>query len=121
MEAGSEIEMHNWFSFQTKTPSSYTGPWQAAEGIYYKYIESSSPRKVNDSAVLESVDLPSGKNIIYYKYIEASSPRKLNDSAMLKSVDLSSGKNRIYYKYKAVSSPHKVYDCSARKCRLAVW
>lgn len=44
----------NWARNQGGTPSSGTGPSQASEGLYYMYIESSSPNYPTKKAALQS-------------------------------------------------------------------
>ena len=52
----------NWTRVQGKTPSQYTGPvtdhTTGGSAGYYVYIETSRPRKANDTARIESASVP---------------------------------------------------------------
>jgi hypothetical protein len=48
----------DWSRKSGNTPSSSTGPGAAGDGSYYLYIETSSPRRYGDKAILKSSPLP---------------------------------------------------------------
>ncbi|XP_076084487.1 uncharacterized protein LOC143055239 [Mytilus galloprovincialis] len=48
----SKLDDFDWTRHQGNTPSGTTGPYNAAEGLYYIYTEASSPREFGDKAVL---------------------------------------------------------------------
>mmetsp|Transcript_42777 Transcript_42777/g.96561 ORF Transcript_42777/g.96561 Transcript_42777/m.96561 type:complete len:837 (+) Transcript_42777:86-2596(+) len=50
-------DQFDWTRKSGSTPSSSTGPSKAADGQYYMYIETSSPRATGDKAILESAPL----------------------------------------------------------------
>lgn len=59
----------DWDSRSGATPSSGTGPSSAAEGAKYMYVESSSPRKKGEKAVLRSNPLTiPGAYVMSFKY-----------------------------------------------------
>merc|ERR1719373_326007 len=59
----------DWTRKSGRTPSSSTGPSKAKSGNYYFFIETSSPRRTGDEAILQSNQLttgPAGKLEFYY-------------------------------------------------------
>ncbi len=44
-------DQFDWLLNTGPTPSDLTGPQQAAEGMYYIFIEASNPRRAGDEAV----------------------------------------------------------------------
>jgi len=59
----------NWKRKSGRTPSGSTGPSSAADQSYYMYIETSSPRRQGQEAVLSSVPLTvTGPTALKFKY-----------------------------------------------------
>eukprot|EP00413_Alexandrium_margalefii_P001604 CAMPEP_0204512430 /NCGR_PEP_ID=MMETSP0661-20131031/949_1 /ASSEMBLY_ACC=CAM_ASM_000606 /TAXON_ID=109239 /ORGANISM="Alexandrium margalefi, Strain AMGDE01CS-322" /LENGTH=1025 /DNA_ID=CAMNT_0051517549 /DNA_START=53 /DNA_END=3130 /DNA_ORIENTATION=- len=59
----------DWTRRSGGTPSSSTGPSSAADGRYYMYIETSSPRRTGDTAVLKTKPLVvAGSTVMKFKY-----------------------------------------------------
>jgi hypothetical protein len=66
--ANSNDDQFDWTRTSGSTPSSGTGPSAAADGSYYLYIETSSPRARGDKAILKTaLPLQSGGKL-KFKY-----------------------------------------------------